>query len=315
MLIPAAALAVAFVAAALLTPVVRFLARRGGLLDQPGERKVHDVPIPRLGGIAIAAAFFLGLAAALVVEAPGDDLRESGLLVSILLGAALTVCVGVVDDLFGMRARIKLSAQVVVAVVVAVLGLSLDHLDGPWGRLELGAWAIPVTVAWFVVVMNAINLIDGLDGLASGVTLIAAAAFGTLLTAGPDAAPMAVILAAAAGGVLGFLPFNLHPATIIMGDTGSILLGFILAAAGVAVTQSEALGAAPWVPLLVLGLPLIDTAWAIARRARSGAPIFAPDKLHVHHRLLAAGLSQRAAMLVLWLVSGTLALSAVLIPH
>jgi UDP-GlcNAc:undecaprenyl-phosphate/decaprenyl-phosphate GlcNAc-1-phosphate transferase len=313
MLTPLAALIVAFSAAALLTPVVRYLARRQGLLDEPGERKVHDVAIPRLGGIAIAGAFYLGLAAALLVSSASTSLlREANQLVAVLLGAALIVCIGIVDDLFGMRARAKLSAQIAVAIVVALLGMSIDHLDGPWGQLALGAWSIPLTVAWFVAVMNAINLIDGLDGLASGVVLIGMGAFYVIASAGGATPPIAAILAAAAGGVLGFLPYNLFPASIIMGDTGSILLGFLLAAAGVAVTQSSPTGAAPWVPALVLALPLGDTAWAVTRRVIGGAPIFAPDKRHVHHRLLAAGLSQRNAMLVLWAVSGLLGLVGVL---
>ena len=313
MLTPLAALIVAFAAAALLTPLVRYVARRQGLLDEPGERKVHDVAIPRLGGIAIAGAFYLGLAAALLVSSgSGSPLREADQLVAVLLGAALIVCIGVVDDLFGMRARAKLSAQIGVAIVVALLGLSIDRLDGPWGQLVLGAWSIPVTVAWFVVVMNAINLIDGLDGLASGVGLIGMAAFYLIASSAGATPPIAAILAAGAGGVLGFLPYNLFPASIIMGDTGSILLGFLLAAAGVAVTQSSPTGAPPWVPLIVLGLPLADTTWAVIRRVVGGAPVFAPDKRHVHHRLLAAGLSQRNAMLVLWAVSGLLGLVGVL---
>jgi UDP-GlcNAc:undecaprenyl-phosphate GlcNAc-1-phosphate transferase len=312
MLTPLAALIVAVPTAALLTPLVRFLANRTGLLDEPAERKVHDVAIPRLGGIAIAVAFYLGLAAALIVEPPGaDSLRTAGQLVAVLLGAALIVCVGIVDDLFGMRARAKLSAQIVVATIVVLLGLSIDHLDGPWGRIDLGAWSIPLTVAWFVAVMNAINLIDGLDGLASGVALIGMGAFYLVATAGGATPPMATVLAAAAGGVIGFLPYNLFPASIMMGDTGSILLGFLLGAAGVAVTQAGTPGAAPWAPVLALAVPIVDMAWAIIRRLLSGAPIFAPDKRHIHHQLLAVGLSQRNAMLVLCGISAVLALVAV----
>ncbi|MEO8251729.1 MAG: MraY family glycosyltransferase [Chloroflexota bacterium] len=312
MLTSLAALFVSFLSAALLTPLVRYLAKRQGLLDEPAERKVHDVAIPRLGGIAIAVAFYLGLAAALLVSPSSSPLRAGAQLVAVLMGAALIVCIGIVDDLFGMRARAKLSAQIAIAIVVVLLGLSVDHLDGPWGQIALGGWSVPLTVGWFVIVMNAINLIDGLDGLASGVVLIGMVAFYVIATAGGATPPIAAILAAGAGGVLGFLPFNLYPATIIMGDTGSILLGFLLAAAGVAVTQSGSPGAAPWVPAMVLALGLGDTAWAIIRRVLSGAPIFAPDKRHVHHRLLALGLSQRSAMLVLWAVSAVFGLSGVL---
>lgn len=307
------ALIVASLAAWVLTPIIRVAARRRGLLDEPGERKVHGVAIPRLGGVAIAVAFYLGVVGGLVIETlAGGEGSPRDQLAVVLLGAALVAGIGLLDDLVGLRARVKLSAQIGVSLVVVLLGLSIDHLDGPWGSAALGALSLPLTVAWFVVVMNAMNLIDGLDGLASGVALTAIAAFYLISTSGDLAAPMALVLAAAAGGVIGFLPFNLYPATIIMGDTGAILLGFLLAAAGVTVTQAGSPAAPAWVPVAALGLALGDTAWAIVRRAASGAPIFAPDKRHVHHRLLAVGLSPRTTMLVLWSVSAAFGLIAVI---
>ena len=312
MLTSLVALIVAFGAAAALTPAIRSLARRRGLLDHPNKRKVHDVALPRLGGVAIAVGLYAGLAAAwLVASQSTSPLRAHDLFVAVLLGAALVVGIGLIDDLLGMRARAKLLAQIAAASVVFLLGLSIDHLDGPWGRMELGIWSSLVTVAWFILVMNAINLIDGLDGLAAGVGLIGIGAFSLMSPAGDASLAVGIVLAAGAGGVLGFLPFNLYPASIIMGDTGSFLLGFLLAAGGVAVTQGGTPGAAPWAPLLVLGLALADTAWAVIRRVRAGASIFAPDKLHLHHRLLTAGLSQRRAVLVLWTISAALALLGV----
>jgi UDP-GlcNAc:undecaprenyl-phosphate/decaprenyl-phosphate GlcNAc-1-phosphate transferase len=309
-----AAVTVALLAALSLTPLVRFLARRQGLLDQPNERKVHPVAVPRLGGIAIAVAFYLGLAAAFLTGwSTNGGLRDADQLVAILIGGALIVCIGIVDDLFGMRARVKLSAQVVIAIVVALVGLSVQTIDGPWGHATLGLWSVPITVTWYVVVMNAINLIDGLDGLASGVVLIAMGAFYLIAARTGVPFPLAAFLGAGAGAVLGFLPFNLFPASIIMGDTGSMLLGFVVAAAGVTVTQSGTPAAPPWVPVLALGLPLTDTAWAIVRRVLSGAPIFAPDKKHVHHRLLATGLSHRGAMFALWAIGAAFGLTAVLL--
>lgn len=312
MLMTVVALLVAIVASSILTPVVRSIAQRRGLLDEPGERTVHEVAIPRIGGVAIAAAFYLGVAAGLAVALLGaaTGLPTDHLLV-ILLGAALIAGVGMIDDLLGMRARIKFAAQLAIALVVAALGLTISRLDGPWGSIALGGWAIPLTVAWFVAVMNAINLIDGLDGLASGVTLTAMGAFFLIASADGATPPILLVLAAGAGGVIGFLRFNLYPATIIMGDTGSMLLGFLLAAAGISVTQSGPPGAPPWVPVVALGLALADTAWAILRRLIAGLPIFAPDKRHVHHQLLATGLSQRSVMLSLWLVSAGLGVVAV----
>jgi len=310
-----AAFVVALLAASLLTPVIRGAAREAGLLDEPDGRKVHEVPIPRLGGVAIATAFYLGIAAALVVaRTAGFPLSlETGHLPAILVGAALIAAIGVLDDLQGMRARVKLSAQVVVALVAFGLGLSIDRLDGPWGSLALGAWALPLTVAWIVVVINAVNLIDGLDGLASGVALTALAAFFVIAASDGARPPSLIVLAAGAGGAIGFLRYNLHPASIIMGDTGSMLLGYLLAASAISLTQTGSPAVAPWVPLVALGVPLGDIAWTIVRRVVAREPIFVADRRHIHHRMLEIGLGQRTAALLLWLVSAALGALAVLL--
>jgi UDP-GlcNAc:undecaprenyl-phosphate GlcNAc-1-phosphate transferase len=269
---------------------------------------VREVAVPRLGGFAIGAAFYLGMAIALVVaRLIGRKLGlESGHLPAILVGVALIAGIGLVDDLQGMRARVKLSAQVVVALVAYGLGLSIDTLDGPWGTLALGIWSLPLTVLWIVGVINALNLIDGLDGLASGVALTGIAAFFAIGLIHGSADPILPVLAAAAGGVLGFLRFNLPPSTIMMGDAGSMLLGFLLSAVAISLTQAGKAGMEPWIPLLVLALPLADTGRVIVRRLAAGHPVFLPDKRHVHHRLLAQGLSQRRVTLVLWTVSAIL---------
>jgi UDP-GlcNAc:undecaprenyl-phosphate GlcNAc-1-phosphate transferase len=300
------AFCVAFVAAVVLTPLVRGVAQGAGLLDQPDPRKIHDVPVPRLGGAAIGAAFYVGMAVALVVaRLIGRRLGlETGHLSAVLVGVALIAGVGLLDDLQGMRARVKLSAQVVVALIVYGLGLSIDRLDGPWGSVALGTLSLPLTVLWIVGVINALNLIDGLDGLASGVSLTGIAAFMGIALIHGGADPILPVLAASAGGVLGFLRFNLPPASIIMGDTGSMLLGFLLAAVAISLSQAGAVGTHPWIPLLVLALPLADTGRVIVRRLVAGHPVFAPDKRHVHHRLLARGLAPRRVMLLLWVVSG-----------
>jgi len=299
------AFSVALLAALILTPLVRDAAHGAGLLDEPEARKQHRVPLPRLGGVAIAAAFYLGVSAALVVaRLIGRRLNiETGHLPAELVGVAMLASVGLLDDLQGMRARAKLAAQVVIALVVYGMGMSIDRLDGPWGTLELGIWSLPLTVVWVVVVVNAVNLIDGLDGLASGVAFIAISAFFAISLVMRGGDPLLPVLAAAVGAILGFLRFNLHPASIIMGDTGSMLLGFLLAAAGIGLTQALPVGAPFWIPLVVLGLPLADTGRVIVRRLAAGQAIFSPDRRHVHHRLLARGLSQRGAVLVLWVIS------------
>lgn len=314
MLIPAAAFGLALVAGWLLTPIVRDAAHGAGLLDEPEARKVHLTPIPRLGGVAIGAAFYVGIAAGLVAaRATGDSLNlETGHLPGILVGVALIGGVGLLDDLQGMRARVKLLAQVVVALVAYGLGLSIDRLDGPWGSVDVGAWSILLTVVWIVAVINALNLIDGLDGLSSGVALTAMLAFFIIAQGLAGTSPIEMVVAAGAGGVIGFLRYNLPPASIIMGDTGSMLLGFLLAALGISLTQAQGAGVAPWVPVLAIGLPLADTAWAVMRRLAAGDPVFAPDKRHIHHQLLAAGMSMRGVVLLLWGVSAVLGALAVL---
>ncbi|MEJ7803479.1 MAG: MraY family glycosyltransferase, partial [Candidatus Limnocylindria bacterium] len=231
---------------------------------------------------------------------------------AILVGVALLLVIGVVDDTRGMRALVKLSLQVGTALVTWWLGLSVERLHLPWGVVELGILSLPITVAWIVAVINAVNLIDGLDGLASGVVLTALGAFG-LLAAVDGVDPTLPLIAATAGAAVGFLAYNLHPATIIMGDTGSMFLGFVVAAIGISLTQDGVQPVHPWVPMVALGVPIIDTAWAIVRRTARGEPLFIADRGHVHHQLLRIGLSQRDAMLILTAVSAGFAVIAVLL--
>jgi UDP-GlcNAc:undecaprenyl-phosphate GlcNAc-1-phosphate transferase len=264
--------------------------------------------------VAIGAAFYLGIAAGLVAaRATGQRLDTvTGHLTGILVGMALIGGLGLLDDLQGMRARVKLGAQVVVALVAYGLGLSIDHLHGPWGSVDVGAWSLVLTVAWIVAIVNAVNLIDGLDGLASGVSLIAMTAFFVMAVGMPASGAILLVLAAGAGGVLGFLRFNLHPASIIMGDAGSMQLGFLLAAIGIGLTQAAAQPVPPWAPAIAVAVPLADMAWAVLRRWASGRPVLAPDKRHIHHQLLAGGLSMRAVVLALWVVAAALGALAVL---
>jgi UDP-GlcNAc:undecaprenyl-phosphate GlcNAc-1-phosphate transferase len=306
--------AIACVVGLAVTPIVRHYAYRLELLDMPGGRKVHQVPVPRLGGVAMTLAFAAGVGfAALVASELGSAafLRLS-LAPAILGGVALLLVMGVVDDIRGMPAFAKLAGQVAVAVVVALLGLRLERLAFPWGSIELGPLAVPLTVAWVVGVINAVNLIDGLDGLATAVVLTVLGAFG-LLAALDGVDPTLPIIAATVGAAVGFLAYNLHPATIIMGDTGSMFLGFMVAAIGISLTQDGTNPVHPWVPMVALGVPIIDTIWAIVRRTARGEPFFVADRGHVHHQLLRRGLSQRDAMLILTAVSAGLAVIAVLL--
>lgn len=304
--------AIACVVGLVVTPVVRHYAYRLELLDMPGGRKVHQVPVPRLGGVAMTLAFAVGVGfAALVASELGSAafLRLS-LAPAILSGVALVLVIGVIDDVRGVPALAKLGGQVAVALLAAVMGLRLEHLAFPWGMVDLGPLSVPLTVAWVVGVMNAINLIDGLDGLASGVVLTVLGAFG-LLAAIDGTDPILPIIAATVGAAVGFLAYNLHPASIIMGDTGSMLLGFVVAAVAILLTQDSVRPVAPWIPIIALGVPIIDTAWAVVRRTARGEPFFVADRGHVHHQLLRRGLSQRDAMLTLTAASAALAILSV----
>jgi UDP-GlcNAc:undecaprenyl-phosphate GlcNAc-1-phosphate transferase len=306
--------ATALVVGLIATPLVRGFAHGRGLLDQPGGRKVHRVPVPRLGGVAMAIAFGVAVGIAILVS---PDLGSVGGLrpnraPAILVGVAVLLVIGVWDDIRGMRALVKLSLQVATAVVAWWLGLSIERLELPWGTVELNILSLPITVAWIVAVINAVNLIDGLDGLASGVVLTALGAFG-LLAAVDGVDPTLPLIAATVGAAVGFLAYNLHPATIIMGDTGSMFLGFVVAAIGISLTQDGTNPVHPWVPMVALGVPIIDTIWAILRRTARGEPFFVADRGHVHHQLLRRGLSQRDAMLILTAVSAGLAVIAVLL--
>lgn len=305
--------AAALVVVLVTTPLIRGLAHRGGLLDHPGGRKIHQVPIPRLGGVAMVFAFGVAIGCA-HLWTPGFEsiggLRPNRV-PAILSGVALLVVAGIIDDVFGMRARVKLTAQIAAATLAWWLGLSIDAIFLPWGMVPLGGLALPLTVIWIVAVINAINLIDGLDGLASGVVLTTLGAF-AVIAAIDGVDPSLVVIAAAAAAAIGFLAYNLHPASIIMGDTGSMFLGFVVAAVAIALTQDGVRPSAPWVPIVALAVPIADTVWAIVRRAARGDPVFVADRGHIHHQLLRRGLSQRDTMLILTAVSAGAAILAIL---
>ncbi|WP_027717641.1 glycosyltransferase family 4 protein [Desulfovirgula thermocuniculi] len=294
----------------LATPWVRRVAFRLGAVDRPDARKVHREPMPRLGGVAVYAAFV----AAVIVAVP-KSLEVLGL----LLGLTLVTLVGVADDVRGLSPRLKLAGQVVSALALLPFGIEIYFVTNPLnGHLvDLGWLGLPLTVFWVVAVTNAVNLIDGLDGLAGGVSLIAAltmAAVGFVQWKFFGAADqqevilLALLLAAA---LLGFLRHNFHPASIFLGDAGSMLLGYALAAMAVMGLTKSVTAVAVVLPLLILGIPLLDTFMAILRRYFNRRPIFAPDKEHLHHQLLALGLSHRQAVLTIYGVSALLGFCAV----
>jgi UDP-GlcNAc:undecaprenyl-phosphate GlcNAc-1-phosphate transferase len=299
--------AVAFVlsmlAAALLTPLVRELALRIGAVDHAlSSRKIHGRPIPRLGGLAIAAAFYAPLLG-LVIFRSGVGalfLAEQKLAIGLVVGGLAIVLLGVYDDLRGAGAKRKFAVQFAVAGFMYALGFRVELLANPFGApVFIGWFGLPLTLLWIVGIVNAMNLIDGLDGLAGGVALVAVAA-ALLISVQRENALMTLFCAGLGGSILGFLFYNFNPASIFMGDTGSMFLGFVLATTSIQTSQKASTTVAVLVPIMLLGVPILDTLLAVSRRAMNGRPLFRADREHIHHRLLAIGLSHRQAVLVLY---------------
>ena len=298
------AFAIGLVLSWVLTPYVKKLAFRLGAVDKPNARKVHHTIMARLGGLAIYLGFMTG--AITCMQLTKD-------VVGILVGGTIITLVGIADDIFQLTAKAKLLGQIVAALVLVGFGVRIEWLNNPFGGyFYLDYLSIPFTVFWVVSFTNVVNLMDGLDGLAAGVSAIASVTI-ILVALQQGLYPVAVITAALAGGTLGFVRYNFNPATIFMGDTGSLFLGYMLAAISIYGAVKSAATIALIVPAIALGLPIMDTAFAIARRYLNGKPIFQPDKGHIHHRLLAMGFSQRQAVIFMYLISAGLCLSAVLL--
>jgi len=297
---------ISLVLAAALTPLVRAFAIARGWFDFGLEaRKVHGRPIPRLGGLAMVVAFYAPLLGMLLYPTAMSQhfYAEPRRALALMLGGLAIAALGLYDDLRGTGAGKKLVVQVAVAFALWFAGFRVEEVGLPgFGTIGLGVFALPVTLFWIVGVVNAMNLIDGLDGLAGGIAFLAlATSFVVAFTRGD--ATMALLSAALAGSTAGFLVYNFNPASIFMGDTGSMFLGFILAAGSIQTRQKASTAVALLVPVISLGLPIADTLLAIGRRAAAGRPIFSADREHIHHRLLARGLSHRQAVLVLYAAS------------
>ena len=300
-------LAGAFVAAALLslliTPAIARLAHRTGAVDHPNERRVNDAPIPRGGGVAVALAFLVVSGILIVTNERSELLPDPRALdapefVALLVGGALATILGALDDAFQLRARWQMLGQLALAGVAVVSGVTVSYLNNPVGPGEInlsGPFTIGFSMLWVVGMINSINFIDGLDGLSSGIALIAAATLGLISFTPAVNAPMVGILCfVLAGSLLGFLRWNFHPASIFIGTSGVVFVGYTLAVLSVLGTAKVA------VALLVLGVPLIDTFWIIVRRLATGRSPFTPDRGHIHHRLLDLGLSHSQTVLVIY---------------
>ncbi len=312
---------VAMFATALLVPLAKKIAVKFGSIDYPSERRVNKRPVPRMGGVAMLGGMVVSLVVVRVCvgffgwEFPSiAHSPQSVNYWGVGVGVLLVFAVGAVDDVVGLKPKTKFLGQIVAACVVAASGLLLSNIQNPFGPgfVEFGWLAYPITVFYLVAFANVINLIDGLDGLAAGITAISSLTIFVFsaLTGRFDAACMSLILA---GVCVGFLWYNFYPASIFMGDSGSLLLGFSLGAVSLFAVARSALFVSLLVPLLAAGVPILDTAVAIGRRLRAHKPIDQADRGHIHHRLLQAGLSHRATVLVMWGCTAVLSLCAVLI--
>lgn len=314
MQIPVTAIVIAMGLALLVTPVVKKYAFKLGALDRPDQRKVHKQVMPRLGGLAI----YLSFVAAVLLT-----LELTPQVCGLLVGGTLIIILGFMDDTRGLSPRMKLAGQIAAAAAVIPFGLEVEFLTNPFSNempIALGYLSIPVTVLWVVSVTNAVNLIDGLDGLAGGTSFISALTLAGVVwiettTSGvfpgqSEAVALALILAAS---VIGFLRYNFYPAQIFLGDSGSMFLGFSMAALSIMGMAKSATFISVIIPVVILGIPLLDTVFAIVRRYCGRRPIFQPDKEHLHHRLLQMGLSHRQAVLSIYGVNVVLGLSAVVL--
>ncbi|MFO7942052.1 MAG: MraY family glycosyltransferase [Bacillota bacterium] len=279
------------------------MALRLDCLDRPVDRSVHCSPTPFLGGVAMYLGF---LAAATFFLDIGDPTVRG-----ILVGGAIIVVIGVLDDLYRLPAWLKFLGQVGAALVLVHYGIRIDRLSNPAGGFfYFDGWSVPFTVLWVVAFTNALNFIDGLDGLAAGVAAIASV---TLMVVGIQTGQprIAIVMTGLlAGSALGFLPHNFNPARIFMGDAGAMFLGYTLAGVAVAGTLKSTVAIALGVPVLALGLPVMDAMFAVLRRYRSGRAFYQPDKGHLHHRLIQMGMSQREAVFLMYGVSGWMGVSA-----
>lgn len=291
--------------ALLITPVVIWLARRTGVMDHPGVRSVHRKPVPRIGGLSIfVSSMCLILPALYLRNDIGEAFRDIHLQVTVLLWAATFIfLVGLLDDLWRVPARYKFLAELLAAAALCIVGVRIDEIslvDG-WA-IPLGLWSAPLTLLWIVGITNAVNLSDGLDGLAAGISAIACGVIAVLAIHSGNVI-MVVFVLALAGSLSGFLVFNFNPAKVFMGDCGSLFLGFTIAATSVmCMTKSSAVvGLA--LPALALGIPIFDTLFSMLRRFLERRSLFAPDRSHFHHRLLDLGFHQRHAVMIIYLLT------------
>ncbi|MBU0687386.1 MAG: undecaprenyl/decaprenyl-phosphate alpha-N-acetylglucosaminyl 1-phosphate transferase [Candidatus Margulisbacteria bacterium] len=306
--------AVALLTTIVFTPLASKLAHIFGAIDHPNERKIHANDIPRMGGFSIFIGFIFAAGVAIACNLLGILHFDLVLFSAIVAAAFIILGLGIADDIWDIRPEVKLVCQIIAASLVISFGASIDFISNPFnGLVYLSAFAFPITLFWIVGITNSINLLDGLDGLAAGVVGISSAAlfFVSLIKGQSEVA--SVILLVLSGVSFGFLFFNFNPASIFLGDSGSYLLGFLLAVASVIGALKSTLFVVFIIPILILAVPILDTALAILRRIFLRKHIFQADGEHIHHRLLAAGFSHRGAVLAIYICCIILSLIALVL--
>ncbi len=300
------ALGIAFLVSFSLTPLVRLLSHTAGFEDKPLPRRVNNEPVPTLGGLAIFAGFIV----ASILSWPVAKFRH---LSALYLASMMMLILGIIDDIFDMSPKIKFLGQVFISALYVVTGPKIVSLTNPSGGIvSLGFLSIPLSILWLLGITNMVNLIDGLDGLAAGTVAITSLTC-ILLTGFKLDWFILVLQCAVLGACLGFLPYNFYPARIFMGDSGALFLGFVTGALAIEGSLKGAATVTLAVPLMALGLPLLDTAFAIFRRAKQGQPVYQADGDHLHHRLLHLGLGQKKTVLLLYFVNLLFAVGSVLL--
>ena len=281
----------------LTTPFAKKMSVKLGAIDYPKKRGLHNEPIPRMGGIAIVLGFLVSM----IILIPFINELRTIQFLGFLVGASIIVVLGMLDDVYNLNSKLKLSVQIVAALVVVYTGTRINVVMWPFSTY-IGKFSVPITVVWIIGVTNAVNLIDGVDGLAAGVSSICAI-FLTILCI-LTGSPMAVVFTVAiAGSCLGFLPRNFNPAEVYMGDTGATFLGYTLAVSSIMGVFKLYTLLAVLVAVLAMALPIIDTAFAMIRRALKGKPIMTADRGHLHHILIDKGYSQKQAVFILYAIS------------
>ena len=293
---------VSFVFVCLVTPILIKIGLKFGFVDQVNQRKIHRGAIPRIGGIGISLGTLLPIFLLCFFFTTGVEIKTPSNMLLYFGGGLAISLLGLFDDIKGINAKVKMLFQIVIAFVATQHGALIESLPMPWGRLELGIFGYFLTIFWIIGIINAFNLIDGMDGLSSGITLFSSLTLAMLAIAN-GYLPTALVALALAGAVTGFLIYNFNPARIFMGDSGSMFIGYILAILSLR-NQSKAHAVVSiMVPIIAMGLPILDTTLAFMRRIMRHQSIFAADKQHIHHFILSLGFNQRKTVLILYSIS------------